>query len=273
MHRFTTSLFRFLTIALTAVTLNLGTATTISAQQCPAEVEAIPRGDIAPNGPAIASQCPEACTNKNAGGYVSYGWGTDFLDYIEIQCLNAQQTSKIFSTPVTASTASTCWNCVGGCAGSNCPPGELCIPVPRLSGSDCQRYGCPAGYTIAERQAVVNGQMKTQPYCTLIDASQCTTIPPIPAITVQLEGPATIRTGGQCTWTANAFGGSTAPKTYTWYVSNNPVGYGAYYTGGRPSGTLIGASWRLRVTATDGVRYTSQEILVKESATAPICMQ
>ena len=273
MHGFATSLFRFLTIALAAVTLNLGIATTISAQQCPAEVEATPRGDIAPNGPAIASQCPEACTNWNPGAYVSYGWGTDFLDYIEIQCTNSTQTSKIFSTPVVESAASTCWNCVGGCAGTNCPPGELCVPVPRLSGSDCQRYGCPAGYTIAERQAVVNGEVKTQPYCTLTDASQCTTTPDVPPITVQLEGPATIRTGGQCTWTANAFGGSAAQKSYTWYVSNNPVGYGPYYTGGRPSGTLVGHSWRLRVTVTDGVRYTSQELLVKESANAPICMQ
>ena len=272
MHRFA-SLFRFLTITLAVLTLDLGTATTISAQQCPPEVEAIPLGGIAPNGAAIASQCPEACTNWTPGQYVSYGWGTDFLDYIEIQCANAQQTTKIYSTPVAGNTASSCWNCVGGCAGTNCPPGELCIPVPRSSGSDCQRFGCPAGYTIAERQAVVNGETKAQPYCVLTNPSDCPSDPRIPPITVQLEGPATIRTGGQCTWTANAFGGSTSPKTYTWYVSNNPVGYGTYYTGGRPSGTLIGSSWRLRVTVTDGVRYTSQEILVKESATAPICVQ
>ncbi len=267
MHRLRTSFFRFLAIALVATGVGIP-----ASAQCPppAEVEATPLGAITPSGTAIASQCPEACPNWVPGQYLSYGWDLDFLDYIEIQCSDAQQSvKKIWSTPKTGSTASTCWNCTGGCAGTACPPGELCLPVPRSTGSDCQRFGCPAGYTIAERQSVVNGETKTQPYCVRTTATEC---PPIPDITVQLEGPATIRTGGQCTWTANAWGGS-GTLSYTWYASNNPVGYGPYYTGGRPSGTLVGHSWRLRVTATDGVRYKSQEVLVNESSTAPICMQ
>ncbi len=267
MSRLTSTLFRFLVIALVVA----GAGIPAFAQQCPpAQIEATPMGGITPNGSAIAGQCPEACPNWVAGQYVAYGWGTDFLDYIEVQCSDVQQSvKKIWSTPVSGSNASTCWNCVGGC-GQNCPPGELCLPVPRSTGSDCQRFGCPSGYSIAERQAVVNGETKTQPYC--VRTAQCPPQPPIPPITVQLEGPATIRTGGECTWTANAFGGS-GNLSYTWYVSNNPVGHGPYYTGGRPSGTLVGYSWRLRVTVTDGVRYTSQEIQVSESSSAPICMQ
>lgn len=265
MSRLTITLVRVLVIALVLI----GGGTQAFAQACP-EVEAIPRGAIAPDGQAIASQCPEACPNWVPGQYLSYGWDTSFLDYIEIQCSDLSK-PKIWSTPQDGSSASTCWNCTGGCAGTACPPGELCLPIPRSSGSDCQRFGCPAGYTIAERDAVINGVSKKQPYCVRTDATTC---PPDPEISVQLEGPAKIRTNGQCTWTANAWGGSaTAAKSYTWYVSNNPVGYGPYYTGGRPSGTLVGNSWRLRVTVTDGVKYKSQEVLVSESSTAPICMQ
>lgn len=268
MSRLTITLFRSLIITL--LVLCTGIPAFAQQQECPPEVPATLRGAIAPNGPAIASQCPEACPNWVPGSYLSYGWGYDYLDFIEVQCSDAQQSvRKIYSTTQAGSNASTCWNCVTGCAGSNCPPGELCVPVPRSYGSDCQRYGCPAGYTIAERESVVNGEVQSQPYCVLTDTSNC-----IQPITVQLDGPSSIRTGSQCTWSATASGGSsTAQKSYTWYVSNNPVGYGPYYTGGRPSGTLVGHSWRLRVTVTDGVRYTSQEILVSESSSAPICFQ
>ena len=266
MHRLRTSLFRFLVIALVAAAIGMPA---FAQQECPPEVTATLLGPIAPNGPAIASQCPEVCPNWVAGQYLSYGWGYDFLDYIEVQCSDSlQSVRKIYSTTQEGSGASTCWNCVTGCAGSNCPSGELCVPVPRSSGSDCQRYGCPPGYTIAERESVVNGEVTSQPYCVLTDTSNC-----VEPITVQLEGPSSIRTDSQCSWSATASGGSSAQKSYTWYVSNNPVGYGPYYTGGRPSGTLVGSSWRLRVTVTDGVRYTSQEILVSESSNAPICFE
>lgn len=265
MHRLPLTLFRFLILALVAVwaTALLG--------QCPPTVEAENRGPITPDGAAIAAQCPEACPNWVAGTYWSYGATLAGLDFIEVKCSNPAQTiAKIYSTIQPDSTASSCWNCVGGC-GQNCPPGELCVPVPRSSGSDCRRFGCPAGYVIAERASVVGDG--TEPYCVRDPNVSCPTPPQPPDITVMLDGPSTIRTGGECTWSASAVGGSPGvAKTYTWYVSNNPVGTGQYYSGGRPSGTLVGAGWRLRVTATDGVRYSSQEIVVSESSSAPMCV-
>jgi hypothetical protein len=269
MRRLATTSFRFFIIAIAAVCL-----APASFADCPAEVEAINRGDITPNGPAIAAQCPEACPNWVPGTYMFTAWDTSYLDFVMVQCSDARRTkAKIFAEPNSQSNASTCWNCVGGCAGSNCPPGELCVPIPRQTGSDCQRFGCPAGYSIRERSAIVNGEERTQPYCVLTDPSSCPPDPPEPpAIIVTLEGPSTIRTGTTCSWSASAIGGATGVnKTYTWYVSNNPVGYGPYYTGGRPSGTLVGYGWRLRVDATDGVRYGSKEIVVSESSSAPIC--
>lgn len=263
MHKLTMTLFRLLAIALVVV------STTAILAQCPEEVPATDMGSIAVNGPVIAGQCPEACPNWVAGQYVAYGWDAQQLDFIEVQCSDTAQTvAKIYSTTHPNSTASTCWNCVGGC-GVNCPPGELCLPVPKSSGSDCHRFACPAGYTIAERQAIVDGKTTSQPYCWRSSTSAC----PPEAIALTLDGPTSIRTGEMCSWSAYASGGSGAAFSYTWYVSNNPVGTGPYYTGGRPSGTLVGYSWRLRVDVTDGVSYASQEILVSESDYAPICME
>lgn len=264
MHKLTMTLFRLLTIALVAVW-----ATALFAQ-CVEEVPAIDNGPIAVNGPAIAAQCPEACPNFSPGQFLWYAEDAGF-DYIAVQCSDAAGTSaRIYSTTHPNSTASTCWNCVGGC-GVNCPAGELCMPVPYSSGSDCHRFSCPAGFTIAERQAVVNGQTSAQPYCWRErPSSECTR----PPVQVDLVGPSSIRTGQACSWSASASGGAPgASMSYTWYVSNNPVGYGPYYTGGRPSGTLVGYSWRLRVTVTDGYTWASDEILVSESSYAPMCWE
>lgn len=266
------TLFRFFLIAFAAVcvtnanffiptaTLDLGIGTAIMAS-CPQTMPAIARGPIAPNGPSIAAQCPEACPNWVAGEYQWYSQGYDGLDWITVRCSNGSY-QPIYSTTHPGSTASTCWNCVDGCAGANCPPGELCVPIPRSSGSDCQRFACPAGYTLTESSAT------TAPYCTLTNPGDCDD----ETITVTLEGPTTIRTGQTCSWSASATGGKPGvAKTYTWYVSNNPVGWDQWYTGGRPSGTLVGYSWRLRVDVTDGVNYGSKEIQVSESSSAPPC--
>lgn len=258
-------LFRFFILALAVVSA----AMPILAQ-CPQEVPAEFRGDITPNGPVIAAQCPEACPNFFAGQYVSYGWTSTGLDFIEVQCSDATaKVAKIYSTPQPDSTASVCWNCVEGC-GTNCPPGELCMPVPWSSGSDCKRFGCPAGYNIVERHSDAG---KEEPYCVRDPAVYCPTTPQPPPLVVVLEGPEKIRTGGECSWSAVAYGGTGAPKTYSWSVSNNPAGDGPYYTGGRPSGTLVGYSWRLRVYATDGTKSATQEIIVSEDPNAPFCAQ
>lgn len=261
MHKLTMTLFRLLTIALVAVW-----ATALFAQ-CVEEVPAIDNGPIAVNGPAIAAQCPEACPNFSPGQFLWHG-DDDGFDYISVQCSDPlQQIKRIYSTTHPNSTASTCWNCVGGC-GVNCPAGQLCMPVPKSSGSDCHQFSCPAGYTIGERQSVVDST-KSEPYCWR-NTTNCSPEP----IVLTMEGPSSIRTGQACSWSAYATGGNpAATKSYTWYVSNNPVGYGQYYTGGRPSGTLVGYSWRLRVDVTDGSTYASKEILVSESSYAPVCWE
>ena len=254
MREFTMKSFRYFLLTLTVVCLS---ASSLYAQTCPpATKPAREVGPIAPNGPWIASQCPEACDPKIAGRFeeLFQDYGGSYIDYITVWC------GAGYSTPIPST--STCWNCEDGCAGSNCPAGSLCMPIANQTGSDCRQYVCddPA-YAITEDSAT------GVPYCRRKQDCADT-------LSVTLDGPMTIRTGTSCTWSAITSGGNpNTGRSYTWYVSNNPVGYAQWYTGGRPSGTLVGAGWRLRVTVTDGSSYASSEFVVSESSCAPLCMQ
>lgn len=257
MSRSAAMLFRFFMIALAVLCV---AGTPIAVADCPPETKpATARGPIAPNGPWIAYQCPEACGMMTPGTFLRHTEDPYLVDWIFVWCQGGYEAA----IPAT----STCWNCVDGCAGANCPPGELCMPIAGQWGSDCIRYGCddPA-YEIVEKTAT------SAPYCRRKEA--CTTPSCTPA-TVTLEGPTTIRTGASCTWTATAASSTCAASayTYTWYVANHWAGTGQYYSGGRPSGVLIGSSWKVRVeVAYNGVAVGSKEISVKESANAPICI-
>jgi hypothetical protein len=257
MRKSAATLFRLFIIVVAAA---LGT--TLVAADCPPTKPATFRGPIAPNGPWIAYQCPEACGNKTPGTFVRHTEDAYLLDWIFVWCTGGYEAG----IPAT----STCWNCMNGCAGTNCPPGELCMPIARSSGTDCRRYGCddPA-YTITEDSPT------GVPYCKR--TQPCPEDPPVqhctPA-TVVLDGPTTIRPGASCTWSAEAWSECTgATYTYNWYVGSYWLGSGQYYTGGRPSGVLVGQSWRLRVEATyNGYAAGSKEITVREDANARICV-
>jgi hypothetical protein len=258
MRRETATLFRLFLIMLAAA----WSGSALLAADCPETKPATHRGPIAPNGPWIAYQCPEACGNKTPGTFVRHTEDPYLLDWIFVWC------SGGYEVGIPANTS--CWNCINGCAGSNCPPGELCVPIKNSWGSDCQRYACddPA-YTLVENWTT------GIPYCRR--SQPCPTDPPVqqctPA-TVMLEGPTKIRPGATCTWSAQAFSEcSGATYTYTWYVANQYAGTGEYYTGGRPSGVQIGYPWKIRVEATyNGYAAGSQEITVKEDSTARICV-
>jgi hypothetical protein len=253
MRRYAMTMFRVFTVVMATV---CGTA--LLATECQPTKPANYRGQIAPNGPWIAYQCPEACGMMTPGTFLRRVEDPNLLDWIYVWCNGGYETA----IPAT----STCWNCVNGCAGSNCPPGELCIPIARQSGSDCLRYGCddPA-YELVESSAT------TVPYCRR--KQPCPTTPTCTPATVVLDGPTTIRPGASCMWSAQAFSECTgAAYTYNWYVANHWAGSGQYYSGGRPSGVLIGSSWKVRVEVTyNGSPAGSKEITVREAASAPIC--
>jgi hypothetical protein len=257
MYRYAATLFRLFIIAVVAVCIS-GPA--VLADDCPDTKPATYRGPIAPNGPWIAYQCPEACGGGTVGGtFVRHSEDPWLLDWIYVWCPGGYEVG----IPAT----STCWNCIDGCAGANCPPGELCMPIARQGGSDCIRYGCddPA-YELVETSA--NGV----PYCRRKDP--CPPVQHCTPATVILDGPTTIRPGTSCTWSTEAFSECTgAAYTYHWYVANHWAGSGQYYSGGRPSGVLIGSSWKVRVEVLyNGSPAGSKEITVKESSTARICM-
>ena len=263
MFNYPKTFVRFLTLAFIVLSL---AGTGLSAADCPPTKPATYRGPIAPNGPWITYQCPELCGTQ-PGTFLRRVEDVDFMDLIYVWCPNVAEERAIPSS-------STCWNCVDGCAGSNCPPGELCLPKAKQSGYDCFRWGCddPA-YTIMEGTSE-NGW---QAYCRRVQP--CPEDPPVqqcvPA-SVWTDGPTTIRPGTSCTWSAGVF--SECPSsayTYHWYAGTMWVGSGEYYTGGRPSGVLIGSPWRLRVEAiynANGQIAGSREFWVSESSSAPICM-
>lgn len=258
---------RFFAIAFAAVCLMDGTA--LLASDCPETKPAVERGPIAPNGPWIAYQCPEACSNwKYPPLFSRYEEDPWLLDRIWVWCEDP------FGGPGwehDIASTSDCWHCMDGCAGADCPEGEICAPRPRTPGSDCRRYGCddPAYMVVENFQTGV-------PECRRKDPCPSTPPPPscVPA-TVYLNGPTAIPPGGTCTWSAAASSACTgATYTYNWYIEGyHYVGSGEYYSGGRPNGVLIGYPWRLRVEALyNGVVAGSQEIEVRESSTARFCL-
>lgn len=257
MRKYATSLFRLFTIVVAA---SFGTA--LLADDCPPTKPATDRGAIAPNGPWIAYQCPEACPGMSGGTFVRHTEDPWLMDWIWVRCGTGSE--------VGIPASSSCWNCIEGCAGSNCPPGELCVPIKNSWGSDCRRYACddPA-YSLRENWTTgVPYCERTQPCPFDPPVQQCT-----PA-TVILDGPTRIQPGATCTWMADAW--SECPSsayTYNWYVGTFWVGSGQYYSGGRLSGVQVGYPWRLRVEVTyNGQWAGSREIEVREDPSAPICM-
>jgi hypothetical protein len=268
MRRPVTTLFRYVAIAFTAVlltdanlllpvtTLDLGIGSTVLAACPPATKPPIVRGGIEPDTDYIISQCTEICQpTVGTAAFLSYQEDGTF-DVIWVWCPSVQQARPIPSS-------STCWNCVGSCAGpGKCPSGELCIPTAGQTGSDCVRYGCEAGYTISETGS------NQPPVC--VRDEPCIDPPPL---TIQLDGPTVIRTGTTCTWSAQSSGGEpNTPRTYWWYHANGAVGSGPTYTGGRPSGAPYGSPWLLRVEVTDGETIVGTQIYVNESSNAMLCM-
>lgn len=247
---------RFLMIALAAVCVaGVLVPMTAEAQQCQPTKPATDRGAIAPNGSWIASQCPEACGTMPTGVYLRHSEDPNLLDWIYVWC------SGGYEAGIPAS--STCWNCIDGCAGSNCPAGELCIPIPRQGGSDCRRFAC----TDPDYELVESGS-NSVPYCRRKVA--CPTCTPA---TIALQGPTQIRTGEECMWNVAVTAGcSSSSYTYNWYVGTFWVGSGEYYSGGRLSGVPYGSAWKLRVEATyNGAAAGAAEIWVSESNNAAIC--
>jgi hypothetical protein len=262
MHKYAMTSFRFFLIAFALVCVFDGPAAL--AQTCEPTKPATDRGAITPNGPWIAYQCPESCNMSTPPVFLRWTEDPWLLDTIWVWC-GAVNGNPGYEAAIPSN--SSCWNCINGCAGDNCPPGELCIPRPNQWGSDCRRYACDdPNYELVENG--VNGV----PYCRRKVACPPSCTP----ATVTLDGPTRIRTGASCTWTGNAFNDTcnASAYTYNWYTGTFWLGSGQYYTGGRPSGVLIGSPWRLRVEVTyNGTWVGSKEIEVRESSTAPICFQ
>lgn len=295
MERSAVTLFRVVLMAIAAVcvmdanyfipsqALDLGVGTALLASDCPPTIPATPPPSadpaIAPNGPWIAYQCPEICGGNQGGTFQRWERDANDLDWIVVRCPNGttnrfndlgqMSSGHPLTYDVGIPASSTCWNCVDGCAGSLCPAGESCVPTAKQPGSDCRRWVCndPDYAAFEENQAHGIPNCRRTSWCP--PAQHCT-----PA-NVLLDGPTVIRTGGSCTWTAEAFSEcSGANYEYYWYVANHFAGSGQYYSGGRPSGVLIGSSWPIRVEVTyNGYPAGSHQIYVKESSTAAICLE
>lgn len=257
MRRYAMTLCRIFTIAFAAVSLHA---------QCLQTKPAIAKGPITPDGPWIAYQCPEACPSPHSPPVYTHRTEDPWLlDRIWVWC-EATPGNPAHSAAIPAT--SSCWNCLGGCAGSSCPPGELCVPRPNSGGSDCQRYACddPTNYDLVENWTT------GIPECRRKTSSPCPPPPCTPA-TVTLDGPTKIQPGGTCTWTATISSGcSGSSYTYHWYVGTQWVGTGPSYTGGKLSGIQNGYPWYLRVDAIyNGTIAASREIQVSESTRAMAC--
>ena len=154
-----------------------------------------------------------------------------------------------------------------GCAGDQCPDGEVCLPDPGEPGSDCIRWGCddPSNYKAEE-------DWEDPTNATGVICRRKTPCPPTcTTTTVSIGGPASIRPGATCTWSAAASNTSCTYK-YDWYIGFYWVGTGEYYTGGRPSWIPTGP-WKLRVDTHYGTQYVgSHEIQISESPTARLCV-
>ena len=248
------------------IVLVAGIATAGLAQYCPPTMPAVDRGQITPNGSWIAYSCPESCSSPQSPP-VFLRWQPDAnvgLDIIWVWCQSSMKEVPIQSD-------STCWNCLGGCAGSDCPPGEICLPDKGKAGSDCRRYGCAdPNYEAIENSATTDPndaicQRKT--WCPPVQ--YCT-----PA-TVYIDGPTKIRPDATCLWSAEAWSecGSSG-YVFNWYIGSHWVGSGPDYTGGRPWWVSAGQPWKLRVEAAyNGTFAGSREIQVSESSTAMYCIQ
>lgn len=199
----------------------------------------------------IAGNCTrEACGDLGAQGVrINVDATTSLLDEAVIWCPNKGLTTTMLSSEV-------CWDCMNNCAGSACPLGATCSPIPGSPGSDCQAFSCPAGYDMRYTSVL------REPVC----VSKC---PPATPLSVSISGPMEIYPGTQCTWTAFPTGGSGS-YTYSWYSAGTLVGTGVSYTGGRPryAGT---SQWQLRVVVSDGSTSASAEMTVRESTRARFC--
>jgi hypothetical protein len=265
-----------------STTLDLGIGTALLATDCPPTIPATPPSGvdpwITPNGPWIAFQCPEACGGTEGGTFVRWEQDANNLDWIYVRCANGTMNrfneygqlsnGHPLAYEIAIPASSSCWNCIDGCAGDTCPPGQTCLPKAKEINSDCRRWVCNDpnyGQLVENRQTGIPDCKRT----TLCPPSQqCT-----PA-TILLDGPTAIKPGASCTWTAEAFSECTgANYEYYWYVSNQFAGTGQYYSGGRPSGVQIGYSWPIRVEVTyNGYAAGSKEIYVKESNKAGFCI-
>lgn len=253
MSRYAMTLCRIFMVVFAAVSIHA---------QCVETMPVVERGPIAPDGALIASQCLESCPNLSSAPVFLRHWQDAwFLDWIEVWCQGANGgQGSVAQIPST----STCWKCVEGCAGSNCPPGETCLPKPGVGGSDCQRYACadPTNYMVVE-----NAQTG-QPEC-----RRRTSCPGCTPTSVTITGPTAIQPGTSCTWSVDVQ--SSCPSSsyiYHWYAGPQWVGNGTSYTGGKPNGTLNGYPWRVRVEVVyNGALVGSHEIQVRESANALAC--
>src|SRR5690606_12287714 len=136
------------------------------------------------------------------------------------------------------------------------PPGAFCTTIPGQLGSDCVAFTCPPGYEIVPQSYP--------------DPPICRMACPGGTMTVDIAGPTAIQPGAQCTWTAVVTGGSGS-YTFDWFNQNLFQGNGQYYSGGRLSGSTASHFW-LRVNVWDGYQSKSNEILVAEDPSAPICI-
>lgn len=267
MRRYVALSSRFLVIAF-ALTF----ATQLLAEVCPETKPARYVGPIAPDGPLIASQCPEACpTLGSTPYYLDYNddhYGD--LDIVFAECRTSDGTAV--SWPEIPSNFGDCWRCLETCAGAACPPGELCIPNPNAKGSDCERWTCDdPGYDPVESR---DGD-KITVICRLHPLALC----PIPTIdctltSVTLDGPTQIQPGATCMWSAGVSTSycNDSRYDYEWYAANQWVGSGQDYSGGKPANVPNGYPWKLRVEVTiDGRDVGIYEIEVRESANAPVC--
>ena len=262
MRKYVATSIRFLVFAVTVMFLS---SPTVLASDCPPTKPATNRGPIAPNGPWIAYQCPEMCNLQYPPVFTRYYEPPDLIDLIYVWC-DGVNGAPGEEKPIPST--STCWKCLDGCAGSNCPAGEICEPNAGQWGSDCIRYGCDdPNYEPVEDSTAPGGvicRRKTTASC----PESCT-----PA-TVVLDGPTTIQPGATCEWSAAASSSTCSASAYTyhWYAANHWVGSGQYYSGGKPSGVLNGYPWKLRVEVLyNGTPAGSKEIQVSESSNAPVC--
>lgn len=259
---------RFLTLAVAVMIL--GGPAILASDHCPETKPVALRGAIDPDGDWIAYSCPEACSSPHDPPvFVRWDWTSSSTDVIYVWC-NGINGAPGGEVPIPST--STCWKCLGSCAGSACPPGELCLPDPGQPRSDCQRYGCddPAYEPVESFDAQGNAIV----ICRRKPTAKCPEIISCTPATVVLDGPTAIQPGATCSWSAEAWSGCPASGyTYHWYAANHWVGSGQYYSGGKPSGVLNGYPWRLRVEAFyNGTFAGSQEIEVREDSSAPICM-